>query len=299
MFPKKALDILKDIRDLAVILLGLSKEFNIDKFLHMLFEVLVDCSSSDELCRLALVSIIETVPVKDEVFHVVSKVLLSCLKLSQKICDPGSSESGSWAKRILVVVNKHYPSELRAAIRKFLEDVKGESTYEILGKVLDTNLDMSLGILDSKFWLALHHPKSLVTIEDAILRQLHDDDLTVVLAALSLDELSDMISSSDLLKELQYVLKRCIGILMSSSSDKNSLATDVAILCLENANSKFGHDDDYLKTFAAMLFPLLLILPKTQRLNLKALQLAKEVKWPLYQNLAVAPSAEMVNYVDV
>lgn len=30
-------------RDLAVILLGLSKEFNIDKFLHMLFEVLVDC----------------------------------------------------------------------------------------------------------------------------------------------------------------------------------------------------------------------------------------------------------------
>ncbi|KAM3682910.1 hypothetical protein ACJW31_12G106500 [Castanea mollissima] len=318
MFPKKALDILKDIRDLAVILLGLSKEFNIDKFLHMLFEVLVDCSSSDELCHLALVSIIETVPVKDEVFHVVSKVLLSCLKLSQKIGDPGSSESGSWAKRILVVVNKHYPSELRAAIRKFLEDVKGESTYEILGKVLDTNLDMSLGISDSKFWLALHHPKavvrcatlsrlnssgilkikavdsqSLVTIEDAILRQLHDDDLTVVRAALSLDELSDMISSSDLLKELQYVLKRCIDILMSSSSDKNSLATDVAILCLENANLKFGHDDDYLKTFAAMLFPLLLILPKTQRLNLKALQLAKEVKWPLYQNLAVAPSAEM------
>ncbi|XP_030935775.1 uncharacterized protein At3g06530 [Quercus lobata] len=323
MFPKKALDILKDIRDLAVILLGLSKEFNIDRFLHMLLEALVDCSSFDELCRLALVSIIETVPVKDLVFHVVSKVLLSCMKLSQKMGDPGSSESGSWAKRILVVVNKHYPSELRAAIRKFLEDTKaqskkGESTYEILGKVLDTNLDMSLGISDSKFWLALHHPKavvrcatlsrlnssgilkvkavdsqSLVTIEDAILRQLHDDDLTVVRAALSLDGLSDMISSSDFLKELQYVLKRCIGILMSSSSDKNSLATDVAILCLENANSKYCHDDDYLKTFAAMLFPLLLILPKTQRLNLKALQLAKEVKWPLYQNLAVAPSAEM------
>nr|XP_023877249.1 uncharacterized protein At3g06530 [Quercus suber] len=177
---------------------------------------------------------------------------------------------------------------------------------------------MSLGISDSKFWLALHHPKavvrcatlsrlnssgilkvkavdsqSLVPIEDAILRQLQDDDLTVVRAALSLDGLSDMISSSDLLKELQYLLKRCIGILMSSSSDKNSLATDVAILCLENANSKYCHDDDYLKTFAAMLFPLLLILPKTQRLNLKALQLAKEVKCPLYQNLAVAPSAEM------
>jgi U3 small nucleolar RNA-associated protein 10 len=136
--------------------------------------------------------------------------------------------------------------------------------------------------------------QSLVTIEDAILRQLHDDDLTVVRAALSLDGLPDMISSSDLLKELQYVLKRCIGILMSSSSDKNSLATDVAVACLKNANSKFCHDGDYLKTFAAMLFPLLLILPKTQRLNLKALQLAEEVKWPLYQNLAGASSAEMM-----
>ena len=30
-------------RDLAVILLGLSKEFNIDRFLHMLLEALVDC----------------------------------------------------------------------------------------------------------------------------------------------------------------------------------------------------------------------------------------------------------------
>lgn len=323
MFPKKALEILKDIRDLAVILLGLSKEFNIDRFLYMFLEALVDCSSSDELCHLALVSILETVPVKDLVSHVVCKVLLSCMKLAQKIGNSGSSESGSWAKKILVVVNKHYPSELRGAICKFLEDTKaqskkGESTYEILGKVLDRNLDMPLGISDSKFWLALHHPKavvrcatlsslnssgilkvkavdsqSLVTIEDAILRQLHDDDLTVVRAALSLDGLPDMISSSDLLKELQYVLKRCIGILMSSSSDKNSLATDVAVACLKNANSKFCHDGDYLKTFAAMLFPLLLILPKTQRLNLKALQLAEEVKWPLYQNLAGASSAEM------
>ncbi|XP_075665982.1 biotin carboxylase 1, chloroplastic-like [Castanea sativa] len=61
------------------------------------------------------------------------------------------------------------------------------------------------------------------------------------------------------------------------SSDKNSLATDVAILCLENANSKFGHDDDYLKTFAAMLFPLLLILPKaTAGGGGRGMRLAKE-----------------------
>lgn len=61
--------------------------------------------------------------------------------------------------------------------------------------------------------------QSLVTIKDAILRQLHDDDLTVVQAALSVDGLSDIISASDLLKELHHVLKRCIGILISSEYD--------------------------------------------------------------------------------
>ncbi|KAF5456237.1 hypothetical protein F2P56_025738 [Juglans regia] len=333
MFPKKALETLKDIRDLAVILMGLSKEFNIDRFLSMLMEVLVDFSSSDELCHLALVSIVETVPIKHLVFQLVSNVLLSCLKLSKKVGDPALSESGTWAKKILVVVSQHYPSELRRAVCKFLEDTKpqskkGESTYEILGKVLDANLDTSLGISDSKVWFALHHPKaavrcatlsglkssgffkskavdsqSLVTIQDAVLRQLHDDDLTVVQAVLSLDGLSDMITSYDLLKELQNVLKRCIGILMLGSSDKTNLAADVAVACLNNANSNFHHHDDGLKTFSAMLFPLLLILPKTQILNLKALQLAKEVKWPLFSDLSGASRTKkescMVSFHEV
>lgn len=61
--------------------------------------------------------------------------------------------------------------------------------------------------------------QSLVTIQDAVLRQLYDDDLTVVQAALSLDGLLDMITSSDFIKELQNVLKRCIGILMSGEFD--------------------------------------------------------------------------------
>lgn len=46
------------------------------------------------------------------------------------------------------------------------------------------------------------------------------------------------------------------------SSDKTNLAADVAVACLNNANSNFRHHDDGLKTFSAMLFPLLLILPK-------------------------------------
>ncbi|KAK1577185.1 hypothetical protein Q3G72_019640 [Acer saccharum] len=314
MFPKKALDILKEIRDISGILLDLSKEFNIDRFLAMLLESLVDYSSSDDSCHLALISIIEKVPIKNLVDHVISKVLLSCLRLSKK--DSDSTLSGTWAKKILVAINKKYPSELRKAVRKFLEDTKVQSkkedtVFEILCKMLDGDIDMSEAISDSKLWFALNHPKAevrratlsglkssgiqktkaadsqrLVTIQDAILRQLHDDDLTVIQAALSVDGLSEMISSSDLLEALDDVFKRCINILMSSSPDKINLAGDVAISCLKIAISSFHDQDNYSKKLSAMMFPLLLILPKTQRTNLKVLELVKEIKLPFYQNLA-------------
>ncbi|KAK3217662.1 hypothetical protein Dsin_011632 [Dipteronia sinensis] len=320
MFPKKALDILKEIRDIAGILLDLSKEFNIDRFLAMLLESLVDYSSSDDSCHLALISIIEKVPIKNLVDHVISKVLLSCLRLSKK--DSDSTLSGTWAKKILVAINKKYPSELRKAVCKFLEDTKVQSkkedtVFEILSKMLDGDIDMSESISDSKLWFALNHPKAevrratlsglkssgiqktkaadsqrLVTIQDAILRQLHDDDLTVVQAALSVDGLSEMISSSDLLEALDDVFKRCIIILMSSSPDKINLAGDVAISCLKMAISSFHDQDDYSKKLSAMMFPLLLILPKTQRTNLKVLELVKEIKLPFYQNFAAVSLKE-------
>ncbi|KDO52558.1 hypothetical protein CISIN_1g048745mg, partial [Citrus sinensis] len=318
MFPKKALDILKEIRDIAELLLGLSKEFNIDRFLSVLLESLVDFCSSDELCHLTLISIIEKVPMKNLVGLVVSNILFSCLRLSQK--DSNSTSSGSWAKRTLVAINAKYPFELRGAVRKFLEETKVKSKkedtgFEILSKVLDGNIDVSEAIPDSKIWFALHHPKAevrratlsglnpsgvlktkavdpqrLVTIQDAILHQLHDDDLTVVQAALSIDGLPGMISPSDLLEGLNDVLKRCVIILMSNSSDKLALAGDVAVSCLKIVISSFPGMNDHFKKLSAMIFPLLLILPKTQKTNLKILELAKEQKLPFYHNIAVVSS---------
>ncbi|KAH9647909.1 hypothetical protein KPL70_025376 [Citrus sinensis] len=318
MFPKKALDILKEIRDIAELLLGLSKEFNIDRFLSVLLESLVDFCSSDELCHLTLISIIEKVPMKNLVGLVVSNILFSCLRLSQK--DSNSTSSGSWAKRTLVAINAKYPLELRGAVRKFLEETKVKSKkedtgFEILSKVLDGNIDVSEAIPDSKIWFALHHPKAevrratlsglnpsgvlktkavdpqrLVTIQDAILHQLHDDDLTVVQAALSIDGLPGMISPSDLLEGLNDVLKRCVIILMSNSSDKLALAGDVAVSCLKIVISSFPGMNDHFKKLSAMIFPLLLILPKTQKTNLKILELAKEQKLPFYHNIAVVSS---------
>ncbi|KAI4332818.1 hypothetical protein L6164_017696 [Bauhinia variegata] len=320
MLPKKAMEILKEIRDLAGILLELSKEFNIDKFIFLLLDSLIDCSSSDQYCHEALVSIIEKLLIKDSVYHVVTKILSCCLKLSQKVGDATSSMSGGWAKKVLIVVNKKYPSDLHRAVNQFLQhnkvrSKKGDATYKILCKMLDGDLDSSLDISDSKIWLALNHPKadvrratladlsssgilqskvavpeSLVSIQEALLRQLDDSDLTVVEAALSLSGLPNLMGSLELLDALQNVLRRCVSKLLSDSADNVSLTSEVAISCLENAISYFH--DNHLERIAAMIFPLLLVLPQTQSLNLKALRLVNKINWPLYQNLAVASTAE-------
>ncbi|XP_043702680.1 uncharacterized protein At3g06530, partial [Telopea speciosissima] len=69
-----------------------------------------------------------------------------------------------------------------------------------------------------------------------------------------------------------------------------SLATsrecDVALSCIESATIILNDQPDCLKCVATLIFPLLLILPKTSRLNVKALNLASGIGWPFYQKLS-------------
>ncbi|CAK8538792.1 unnamed protein product [Lathyrus sativus] len=322
ILPIKALEILKELRDLPGVLLELSKEFNIEKFFVVLLDSLIDCSSKDEYCQQALLSLIEKVPINDSVHHVVTKILSTCVKLSQKVDDSISLMSAGWAKKILIIVNTKYPSELRGAVNHFLQNNKAhskkdDSLYKILCKMLDGNLDSSSDISESKVWFALYHPKAdvrrttlrdinssgilkneafvsegLVDIQEAILRQLDDKDLTVVQAALNVDGLQNVLGASKLIETLQTVLRRCVGKLLSGSTDNVSLTGEVAVTCLKKAISYFHDHSDYLKNIAAMIFPLLLAMPQTQDLNLKALVLVNKFTWPLYQNVAVSSSEE-------
>ncbi|CAH8356699.1 unnamed protein product [Eruca vesicaria subsp. sativa] len=314
LIPKKALDLLKEIRDISGVLLGLSKEFNIKKFLTVLLDSLLLYSSSDAQCLETLVSIITSVPVENLVDHLISKVFSTCMTQYQKNKSGfTSSTSGSWAKKILVVVSKKYSAELRAAVQKFMEDSKDLSKkedlkVEMLSCMLDGNSDMSLPFADSKLWFRLHHPKAavrcaalsslngdlnrdiskaenLVTIQDAIVRQLWDDDLAVVQAALSLDQLPNIVTSSSLLDALLHVVKRCTGILQSGLSQNVHLAADVVALSLKIAVSSLCSQADSTEKVASAMFPFLLVLPKTWSLNLQVLALGKDVNWPLFKNL--------------
>ncbi|KAI3712588.1 hypothetical protein L1987_71147 [Smallanthus sonchifolius] len=322
VLPKKVVDILKEIRDLSGILSGMTKEFDIDKFLAVLLESIMEYSFDDDTCHQVLLSMIRTVPVNALVGSLVSKLLSMSMKLYKKGNEtPSSAPARSKVKQILGSLQDHYPGELHKAVHSSLEDIevkskKDNSAYEILCKALDGGLDSSSSLSDSKIWFGLEHPKARVrratvmsldadlslgdksvssqklqTVSDALLRRLSDDDLSVVQAVLSMSRLSEFIKHSDLLDGLQKVLKRCIDILISKGLDNTTLAADVTVLCLEHVIASFSNQEGCAKEVAAMMFPLILVLPKSQGINLKALDAAKELKWPLYQRLVTISSS--------
>ncbi|KAF6149893.1 hypothetical protein GIB67_008614 [Kingdonia uniflora] len=320
-FPRKALELLKDIRDFAGVLSGLSKEFNGNKFLSVYLESLASYSSCDSLCRHSLVSIIETVPVKDFIYSIVYKVLTSYM-MSSRIADNSKQCESGWAKEIFATVRKCYPSELRKAVRK-LEDskvnsLKEDSMLEVLCIMFDESKS-SPDIADLEIWFSLEHPKAevrratlsnlapsgvlkanafdsqkLASIQEAMLRRLYDEDLSVAQAALSLDGLSEFISAPDLLKAYWTILQRFIDVVMTGPSLGRYDVCEVAISCLDSAILNL--QDHYLKEVAKMMFPLILIIPKTWRVNVKALGLTKDLQWPFYNS--ISSSYDMVSQIQ-
>lgn len=108
-------------RDLSGVLSGLTKVFNVDKFMNVFLDsliqyrlelyifsyarvfsislnnnILIICSYSldDDVCHRFFLSVIESVPLKSLVTHIVSKVLHNCLKKFNKKSDASLSESG-------------------------------------------------------------------------------------------------------------------------------------------------------------------------------------------------------------
>ncbi|KAI5412333.1 hypothetical protein KIW84_057129 [Lathyrus oleraceus] len=89
--------------------------------------------------------------------------------------------------------------------------------------------------------------EGLVDIQEAILRQLDNKDLTVVQAALNVDGLQNVLGASKLIETLQTVLRRCVGKLLSGSTDNVRLTGEVAVTCLKKTISYFHDHSEYLK----------------------------------------------------
>ncbi|XBI94094.1 hypothetical protein VPH35_030803 [Triticum aestivum] len=311
-FRKKPLMILKDIRDFSGVLSVLSSEFNIENFVRLYVESLVDYSTSDESCHVHLIETMETIPIKNFVERIVRKVLGNCIKASRVTDNPDINRTGIWAKKIFAAIEKKYSCELRDAIRKFLEEseinsVKGDSSSKLLSLVFDESKSMPAEISDANIWFSLDHPKAVVrqsalskiaksdilkkstanpekfiNMQDAIIRSLYDDDLSVVQAALSIEGLAAIASPRGLLKAYDDLLVKCTDIIHKGGS-KTSKACDVAVSCLEKMVMEYQvHHMEHAKDIATVVFGLLIVHPKTLKVNLKALELAKKIQWDFY-----------------
>lgn len=122
-------------RDLAGILLELSREFNIDKFLSIFVDSLVEhrwdwyflfariyvvcgwfnmklfvvCSFSSDLCQRGLISLIETVLVGHLMHNLVTKVLMRCSKFSEKSDNPSSDPGIYWNLLLMMLILLVFP----------------------------------------------------------------------------------------------------------------------------------------------------------------------------------------------
>lgn len=119
LIPKKTLDVLIDIRDMPELLLELIKEFDIDKFVAVYLDSLVEYSVSDDLCCRTLSSILDTLPVKGYVNRVVFKILAIHMSISQQKADSVPSELVSLQRQVLLSICEKYPNESRQAFYTF------------------------------------------------------------------------------------------------------------------------------------------------------------------------------------
>ncbi|KAH9316833.1 hypothetical protein KI387_018602 [Taxus chinensis] len=228
--------------------------------------------------------------------------------------------TGTWTRCVLLTIEKIYPAELDKAVCNFLEisrettkqSVSNGSVLEVVRMVFNGSLHIPMEESNASVYISLEHPqpqiraaavsslatlgmieasdcdtKTIINIQEALLRRLHDDDLSVVRAALSLEGLARIIDPSSLLKALNSNLSRCFSTFSTGSGASKEQAYVVADLSLEfTASSFLMQNPNLLKKVAAMILPYSLILPKTWKLNQKALQLAGKISWPFFNHLS-------------
>ncbi|XP_078163817.1 ARM repeat superfamily protein isoform X2 [Carex rostrata] len=320
IFPKKTVLVLQEIRDFIEVLSELSKDYNIQRFINIYLESLIAISTPDNLYFDSFVYVIEKVPLKREaVENIISKVLAHCTKMARSTDKSCSPNMGKWLKKIRVAMEKYYPSELQASIRKAFE--KGESVSQGLALLLDRTEELSSETFDSKLWISLEHPKAeirksaikkiaesniikkfannpqeLLNVQDTIIRGLSDVNLSVVQAALSIEGMAEVFSANSLLKAYQNVLSNCIDIVTKGASG-TSRAFDVMVSCLERMVELQSHNPTHAKDVAFTIFPLLVVRSKTSKANVKAVELFNAIKWPFFAESTV--SFDPINFDEL
>ncbi|EFH59107.1 predicted protein [Arabidopsis lyrata subsp. lyrata] len=174
----------------AKVLLGISEEFNISRFLDILLDsCLPHYDTYEDRFSQTIASIIDTVPMNINMVDLTSKVLSQCMILS-----------GEWARTILLAIYNKYPDELLEAVENFLDnEIQTELKLDMLSQMMDfCELDkVALGLAFKKTLLKcvkekaqkLRTEKALSGSSSQNRRELNADDITIELFGKMCEEL--------------------------------------------------------------------------------------------------------------
>lgn len=312
-FPEKAFRLTVKVRELPDILSRISTTFNAEKALLLLIKGLVrHCLVSPHYGQL-LQELVSAVPLRGHA----ESVVLDLLELSaESIESQDTMDEGFTAceiKKLLLAIKNIFPEELDKATNRFLESLTRatSSTKDGVLSFLNSSFEGSLHTVlpesNQSIYRSLEHPeahvrglalkhvaavsksnpKMKIVCSEALLLGLHDSDLSVVRSVLSVDGLEMLIDSSELLMSEASVLARCVGLLEKGSRSMKAEANSVGRHCLEFLSSAFLEaNPSYAERVGHIFLSNMLLFPKTWKLNLAALKLAKNVKWSLFKGLA-------------
>ncbi|KAG5556775.1 hypothetical protein RHGRI_007143 [Rhododendron griersonianum] len=156
-------------------------------------------------------------------FHPSKAVISFCTAVVVDVLGSLTTLDDDVVKRVLPYVLSELQLDAKGGLD--LKDAKVQSKndgsiYEILCRILDGNLDLSIDVSDSKIWFALEHPKVADRLRFDALHFLDFMHLAFSKRSLLVRRLDVCICLPALIDALENVLQRCLGIVMSKSKVK-------------------------------------------------------------------------------
>jgi len=325
IFPTKAFKFLLKVRNFYEMLAKLVLMYDASKFLSLLLGALVQHSALHEHYEQALMTVIQTVAIKDNI----PRLLRSILELytgggGVEDAEQGSDRAREVAKRILKVVERRFPAELDSAVSACLQQGKGAEKgskanlqQQALHDIFVGSPHMFLAESNNTLYLSLDHPEARVReaavrqlakvdevppsddhtemksmLCEALLRRAHDDDYSVVRAVLSVRSFIEAPFPDRLFKLLESIITKCLKAIHTGSKVPKAEAKCTASLALKVLATRFLElHPSFADQVAAFLFSLLLVSPKTLELNVAALNLARNIPHPLFKGFSQVQDA--------
>lgn len=316
-FPVEAFKILVKLRLFFELLAKLTEMYDASRLLSLYLEVHVKHCAEDVLYEQSLVDMINTVPLKDYVGHLVTSILQLYMKDVVEDAEQQLGNQREVAKRLFEVLERRFPTELDSAISSCLQNgqasgknATGSALHKALHEIFLGSLHMPLVESNKTLYSSLDHPDARVReaavrrlaeldeeqnsnmrtemkdmMWEALFQRAHEDDQGVLLAILSVKSLVRSPSPERVFKMLTSIISTGMNTI-TAGGKMNTQAIVTTSTALKLLASDFlALHSSFADRVSTILFGLLVTSPKTLKVNLVALEFAKKMPFALYETL--------------